>query len=374
MQLRELSSAGILAGKRVLLRAELNVPVAGGKVFDEFRLLKSLETMRFLSKAGARTTIVAHLGREGGSLAPIAEILAQELPVAFVPEIAGERARAAAREIANGGFLLLENLRSDSREEKNDPQFAKALASFGELFVQDAFGASHRTHASIVGVPARLPSFAGLLLAKEVAELSHALTPPSPSLLIIGGAKFETKGPLIEKFLAVYDIVFVGGAIANDLFKAQGLAMGKSLISSERYDFSNILKNPKLMLPSDVVVEGGSAVTVKSPAQVLPHEGVYDVGPDTIAKLADVIQSVKFILWNGPMGNYEHGFVKQTEALARAVAGSGAYSVVGGGDTVAAIAKLNLLERFGFVSTGGGAMLEFLEKGTLPGIEALRAA
>ena len=374
MRLTTLKNTPMRAGTRVLLRAELNVPVENSRVLDAFRLTAALPTMRYLAKRGAKTIILAHLGRAGASLSGVAEILARDLPLSFAPEVCGARARAAAGGLRSGGLLLLENVRSDPREEQNDEAFARELAGYGELFINDAFAVSHRAHASVVGVPKFLPAFAGLRLEKEVAELSHAQKPPSPSLCIMGGAKFETKGPLIEKFLESYDRVFVGGALANDVLKAQGLEVGASLVSNERYDFSRVLGHPKLLLPLDVVVESGGKQSVKKPAAVAAVESICDAGPDTGALLAALARRSRFILWNGPVGYYERGYGTQTEALARAVAGSGAYSVVGGGDTVAAIAKLNLLERFGFVSTGGGAMLEFLEKGTLPGIEALRAA
>ena len=370
--LPDIRAAENLQGKRVLLRADLNVPVEGGRVLDIFRLRQSLETIEFLRRAGARIILVSHLGRSGATLLPVAEALSQFLPISFVPDILGARAKVARAALKNGEVLLLENLRSDPREEKNDPQFAKELASLAECFVNDSFGVSHRNHASITGVPTLLQSYAGLELQKEIAELSNALHPPSPSLCIIGGAKFETKGPLIEKFLKSYDYVFVGGAIANDVFKAQGKEVGMSRVSPERHDFLKILRNKKLLLPSDVVVvEVNGKNTLKNISDVMPSDTIMDVGPQTISTVSELLSKMKFVLWNGPLGNYEHGFVNQTEALAEAIAASGVYSVVGGGDTIAAIGKLGLESRFSFVSTGGGAMLEFLYKGTLPGLQAL---
>ena len=371
MRLRELKEAGSLQNKRVLLRAELNVPVESGRVLDLFRLRAALPTLHELVKAGARTTVVAHLGRKGESLMHLADILRRELPLTFIRDVVGEEAKAAAAALSPGQVLLLEDVRTMPGEEENSESFAKELASFGDCFVNDAFSVSHRAHASIVGVPKFLPSYAGLQLVKEVAELGNALKPKSPSLCIIGGAKFETKGPLIEKFLDDYDQIFIGGAIANDVFRAQGLSVGTSLVSKEHYDFSSLTKHPKIILPVDVVVSG-TKVSIKKPTEIAAHECVNDVGPQTIVEVAKVIRKASFILWNGPMGNYEHGFNTQTESLARTIALSGAYSVVGGGDTVAAIAKLELEDRFSFVSTGGGAMLEFLEKGTLPGLEPLK--
>ncbi|HEY4517626.1 MAG TPA: phosphoglycerate kinase [Candidatus Paceibacterota bacterium] len=374
MALRTLTSAPSLKGKRVILRTSLNEPVDDqGAVSDLFRLRRGLPTLEYLVREGAKVIVVGYFGRSGESLLPVAEALekiASPIPIRFTstpPAKAGVEVAA----LRSGQCLVLENTRRDPREEKNDEGFSRELAELGDFFVDDAFAEAHRAYASNVGITKFLPSFAGLLLAKEVAELSHALHPPSPSLCIIGGAKFETKGPLIEKFLKNYDQVFVGGAIANDLFKAQGLEVGKSLVSAEPYDFGNILSHPKLLLPKDVVVEGAGPIAVKAPAAVTGSEGIYDVGPQTITDLSSILSKMKFVLWNGPLGNYEHGFIAQTQSLASAIARSGAYSVVGGGDTIAAIATLHLEDRFSFLSTGGGAMLEFLDRGTLPGIEVL---
>ncbi len=372
MLLPDIRTVPSLEGVPVLLRVDLNVPVEEGRVLNTFRLEKETATIAFLRRKGAKTILLSHFGRAGASLRPVAEVLSKKIPVSFVPDLLGSRAKGAIAAMAPGEVVLLENVRSDPREEKNDPAFAQELASLGEIFVQDAFAVLHRAHASLVGVPTFLPHYAGLLLQKEVAELSLALSPKSPSLCIIGGAKFETKGPLIEKFLGIYDRVFVGGAIANDVFKAQGYEVGRSRVGAQVQNLSRILNHPRLLLPTDVTVETAGRTSVKKPEHVLPEDEVYDIGPETTEAIRKIVGRSTFILWNGPMGNYERGYTAETEALATAIGKSGAYSIVGGGDTIAAIAKLNLLDRFSFVSTGGGAMMEFLYHGTLPGIEALR--
>ena len=239
----------------------------------------------------------------------------------------------------------------------NDPTFARELAALADIFVQDSFDTCHRRHASIVGVPEFLPSYAGLLLEDEIRELSRALRPKHPALAVIGGAKFNTKEPVLATLLKTYDHVFVGGALANDFLKASGQEVGKSFVSNaDLTHIKKLLGNSKLVLPVDSVVI---------------DEKILDHGPNTVALLADLAKRAKTILWNGPLGKYEEGFIDATDAFARAVADSGAYSVVGGGDTIASIEGLGLLPRFSFVSTAGGAMLAFLARGTLPGIEAL---
>ncbi len=373
MHIPDIRSASSFRGKRVILRADLNVPVENGRVIDTFRLDKALETIQFLSREGARTVMLSHLGRAGDTLLPVAAKLSESFPVQFIPELLGSAAEAAVGALKNGEVLLLENVRRDRREEENDMAFARALAAFGECYVNDAFAVSHRPHATIVLLPRLLQSYAGFLLQKEIAELRSALAPRGTALAIIGGAKFETKGPLIEKFLASYSCVFIGGAVANDLYRAKGYEVGKSLVSTTPYDFSSILANEKLLLPIDVVAAKGGSIRVVPPTAISPEENILDVGPATIAFVEEKIQKSNFVLWNGPMGYYEHGYMRQTEELARVIARSGVYSVVGGGDTIAAISKLNLMDHFAFVSTGGGAMLEFLLQGTLPGIEALLA-
>ncbi|MHB8710278.1 MAG: phosphoglycerate kinase [Minisyncoccota bacterium] len=343
----------------ILVRASLNVPVERENVVNDYRLRRAVPTIRFLAERGARVVVISHLGEAGTeTLAPVAQALGKLISgVSFFPETVGAAARAAIRDLAPGKILVLENLRRARGERENDPTFARELAALADVFVEDSFDTCHRPHASIIGVPKLLPAYAGLLLEEEVCELSRALAPTHPALAVIGGAKFSTKEPVLTALLEKYDHVFVGGALANDFLKASGQAMGKSLVSNaDPAHLKKLLANPKLVVPVDSVSKDG---------MILDH------GPGTSALLAALAEKAKSILWNGPLGNYENGFVDATDALARAVASSRAYSIVGGGDTIASIESLGLLAQFSFVSTGGGAMLEFLAKGTLPGIIAL---
>lgn len=350
----------------VLVRAALNVPVVNGRVVNDYRLRRAVPTIRYLSGRAARVVLIGHIegsglpaGRQGTeTLEPVARALGRLIPgVSFFGETIGARARGAVRALSSGNVLVLENLRRHKGETANDLPFARELAELADVFVEDSFDTCHRAHASIIGVPKLLPSYAGLLLEEEVRELSRALSPEHPSLAVIGGAKFSTKKAVLAALLAAYDHVFVGGALANDFLRAAGQEVGKSLVSNDdEATVKELLANPKLVLPID---------------SVIVNEKILDHGPATSALLANLARSAKTILWNGPLGNYENGFAEATNAFARAAAAARAYSVVGGGDTIAAIEELGLLPRFSFVSTGGGAMLDFLAGGTLPGIEAL---
>lgn len=357
--MRSVRDIRLLENIPVLVRAALNVPVENGRVVNDYRLRRALPTIRHLCERGARVVLIGHIGEKGTeTLLPVARSLGRLMPgVSFCGEIVGERARAAVRALSPGNVLVLENLRRDKRETANDPTFARELSALADVFVEDSFDTCHRAHASIVGVPKLLPSYAGLLLEEEVRELSRALSPKRPSLAVIGGAKFSTKKDVLAALLATYDHVFVGGALANDFLKASGQEVGKSLVSgADDSSVKKLLANPKLVLPID---------------SVIMDEKILDHGPGTSALLAGLAQEAETILWNGPLGNYENGFIEATNAFARATAAARAYSIVGGGDTIAAIEELGLLPRFSFVSTGGGAMLDFLAGGTLPGIEAL---
>lgn len=368
-----IKDVGNLSGKYVLVRAPLNVPVKDGKVTNAFRLKQSLETIMYLKDAGARVILISHIGRkEDESLAPVFEALSSYMPLSFSGEIMGEKTQALRDALQDGEVLLLENLRSDAREVANDVGFAQELASLAEVYVNDDFAASHRAHASLDAICDLIPSYAGLGFLHEYEELSKVIEPQNPSLFILGGAKFETKMPLVEKFLPLYDSIFIGGALMNDFFKAKGYEVGTSLVSDFSLEGSPLLSHPKIELPVDIVVankDGVRRTTV--PTDVMQDEAILDVGPQSVVLLSERIKDAKTILWNGPLGNYEYGYPEQTLACAEAIASSGAYSVVGGGDTVAAIEKLDLQDKFGFLSTAGGAMLTFLELGTLPALEAL---
>lgn len=363
-----------LRGKRVLVRAGLDVSVSNtGEVGDLFRVRRAIPTLQFLSDRGARVVIISHVGRDPKeSNAPIAETLRHHLPVSFVPDLTGVVARQAVEGLRNGEILMLENLRQDERETANDEGFARELASLGDIYVNDAFSAAHRAHASVVSVPKLLPAYAGLLLAEEVAQLSRARTPESPSFAILGGAKFETKSHLIRSLLEKYDHVFITGALANDVFKANGLPVGVSLVSAE-LPGPDVLEHPHFLAPTDVTVElmNGQA-RVELPQDVQADEKIVDIGPDSVALIAPYIADAKFILWNGPTGLYEHGYTHWTHAIGEIIAKNPGQKVIGGGDTLAVLQDSGVPDdQFGFLSTGGGAMLEYLLDGTLPGIQAL---
>ncbi|QQG38101.1 MAG: phosphoglycerate kinase [Candidatus Kaiserbacteria bacterium] len=366
--------AADLKGKRVLLRSDFNVPIGrDGAVADTYRIQQGWQTIKYLSEKGARVIVISHIGRDPEeTLEPVAQAIKAFGPVVFIADIVGHAARGAVQAMRDGDVLLLENLRRDPRESGNDEGFAKELASLAEIYVDDAFAAVHRAHASIAGVPKFLPSYAGFLLRDEVREADAARAPLSPSFAMLGGAKFETKAPLIKLLLEKYDRVFITGALANDVFRARGLPTGRSLISKE-LPGPDVLQHPHFLAPVDVTVElPDKSARVKKPEEVAAEEKIVDIGPETVKLLAPHIAAAKFVLWNGPTGIYEDGYISYTKAIAELAGQSGAKIVIGGGDTIAAIEAAGVdLRKKAFLSTGGGAMLEYLLKGTLPGIEAL---
>ncbi|GGM93955.1 phosphoglycerate kinase [Thermus composti] len=378
-------------GKRVLVRVDYNVPVQDGKVQDETRIQESLPTLRHLLAGGASLILLSHLGRPKGpdpkySLAPVAEALKAYLPsVRFVPHPPGsEEAFQEVQGLSPGEVALLENVRFEPGEEKNDPELAARYARLGEAFVLDAFGSAHRAHASVVGVARLLPAYAGFLMEKEVRALSRLLQAPErPYAVVLGGAKVSDKIGVIESLLPRIDRLFIGGAMAFTFLKALGGEVGKSLVEEDRLDLArDLLRRAEALgvqvhLPQDVVAAEAIAPGVETrifPARAIPvpYMGL-DIGPRTQEAFAEALKGAKTVFWNGPMGVFEvPPFDQGTLAVGRAIAAlEGAFSVVGGGDSVAAVNRLGLKERFGHVSTGGGASLEFLEKGTLPGIEVL---
>jgi phosphoglycerate kinase len=377
--MRSVKEIPVLQNIPVLVRAALNVPVENGEVVNTFRLRSALPTIEYLQSKGARVILIGHIGEKGTeTFEPVFHALQKMISkISFCPTTTGAVARAAIRAVPAGHVLLMENLRRNAGEVKNDEAFARELATLGDVFVEDSFDVCHRAHASVVGVPTYLPSYAGLLVMKEVEELTKALTPKSPSIAMIGGAKFATKEPVLTRLLQIYDTVFVGGALANDFIARKHYPIGASLVSKEANveDIDTLIKNPKLMLPLDEIVAKPYSLRVDghvvSLTEIKPLEAILDDGPKTVDALAHIISSAKTVLWNGPFGNYEHGFVDATEGVAKAIAASSAYSILGGGDTVAAVENAHLSEHFSFISTGGGAMLDFLAKGTLPGLEAL---
>ena len=361
-----------LKGLTVLLRVDFNVPIVDGKVEDDFRIVKTLPTIKFLQKKGAKVVLIAHLGKGGESLAPVAKALNIFIKTKFVPDIIGVEAQNAVKEMKNGEVLLLENLRNDAGEEENSKLFAMNLARLADIYVNEAFSVSHRKDASIVLLPELMPAYAGLQLEEEVKNLSHAFNKTlHPFLFILAGAKFSTKIPLIKKYLKLADHVFIGGALLNDFLKAEGLNVGKSLVDDENYHLEKFLKNKKLILPTDVVVYADGKLENKKVNHLDKKDNILDVGSESVENLAPIIKKSKLIIWNGPLGKYEDGGGIATEKVLKLVASSKAKSIIGGGDTVSIISEMKMEDKFTFVSTGGGATLDFLVDGTLVGIKAL---
>ncbi len=366
MKIKSIKEIKNLKGKTVLLRADFNVPIEKGKVVDDFRIEKTIPTIKYLKQKGAKIIIVSHAGEDGAqTLEPVAKVLNKYVKTFFVPQTMPKNLI-----LRNGEVVLLENIRREAGEMKNDASFAKKLASLGDIYVNEAFPVSHREHASIVGVPKYLPHYAGLQMMTEIEHLEKvSKNPKHPFLFILGGAKFSTKMPLINKFLKTADTVSITGALANDFLKASGFEVGKSLIDDGDFGIAKIVNNKKLLLPVDVVVSTGGVN--KNVADVKKSEKIVDIGTESVREIGMAIAKAKMVLWNGPTGNYENGWDKGTIALLKMLAKSKAETIIGGGDTVALISKLKMEKKFSFVSTGGGATLEFLSKGTLPGIIAL---
>lgn len=368
-----------LTGKKVLLRTDFNIPLGDDGVVsseEAGRIDASLPTIQHLKRSGAKTIIISHIGRNGTeSLEPIVKYLAyKKIKVRMIDGHLQDFVHEAIESMKNGEIIMLKNLRADDGEVSNGSSFARGLSRLADIYVNDAFAVSHRRHASIVGVPKFLKSYAGLLMHSEIQHLQKIQkNPKKPFIFILGGAKFETKLPLIKKYLPIADVVVVGGALQNNFFKAQGFETGVSLVDDKRYNLGALLKTKKILLAEDVVVTSKEGVRLTTPQEVLPHEKIVDIGPQTIQNIIGYFSKAKTILWNGPLGLYEEGFDESTIVLAKAVAKAGAFSVVGGGDTVVTLKELRLEKKIDFVSTGGGAMLEFLQKGTLPGIDALNA-
>lgn len=381
-----------VAGKKVLVRVDFNVPLNDkGEITDDTRITASLPTIQYLLEQKAAVILMAHLGRPKGqvkpelSLAPVAKHLGKLLgkKILFAPDCVGEAAKAAASKLKAGHILLLENLRFHKEEEKNDMEFAEQLASLADLYVNDGFGVSHRAHASVEGVTHFLPAAAGFLLEKEIQYVGQAVTNPlHPFVAIIGGAKVSDKIGVISNLLDKVDTLLIGGGMANTFLAAQGHKMGKSLVEEDKLELAKELlakakKNKvKLLLPTDLVMAAAFAPDAAHVTEGVKHLNqeymALDIGSETSKAYAEALAEAKMIVWNGPMGVFEmDAFCKGTEAVAKAVAKSRAVSIVGGGDSVAAIEKLGLAKRITHISTGGGASLEYLEGKVLPGVAAL---
>lgn len=343
--------------KRMLLRVDFNVPMSKGKIADDFRILSHVLTIKYYLKKNFQIFLISHFGGPIAHFNPIHKYLEKKLNTKIhflrgkIPD-----SPAGGPKNFKEKIVLFDNLRLNSGEERNDKKFAQNLASWGDIFVNDAFSVSHRKHASIVGLPKLLQSRLGPLFKKEVKKLSKAFEPRHPFLLAVGGNKFTTKEPLISKFLNKADYIFIGGAIANIFLKARGYDIGKSKLENIKIS-KHILESKKIILPIDFNVKNGK---------------IYDLGPVTVRILEDLAKKSKFILWNGTFGFCEGGFDFGTKSFVESLAKSRAYKIAGGGDTISAIHKFGLQKNFDFISTGGGAMLEFLATGTLPGIDAIR--
>ena len=382
-----------VAGKKILLRCDFNVPQdkETGAITSDKRIVAALPTIRYLLEKKAAVIACSHLGKPKGewkaklSLAPVAqrlsELLGQE--VIFAKDIVGEDAKAKAAALQGGQIMLLENLRFDPREEKNDPSFAKELASMAELYVSDAFGTVHRAHASTAGVAAYLPAVSGLLVAKELEVMGGALNNPKrPFVAVLGGAKVSDKIGVINNLLDKADTIIIGGGMAYTFAKAQGGSIGKSLCEEDKLDYAREMiakaeKNGvKLLLPSDTMAAdefSNDARRQVVSTMAIPEgwEGM-DIGPNTIKVFCDAVKGAGTVVWNGPMGVFEFdNFAAGTRAMAQALADSGAITIVGGGDSAAAVEQMGFADKITHISTGGGASLEFLEGLELPGVACL---
>ena len=381
-----------VSGKRVLVRCDFNVPMKDGVITDDKRIRAALPTIRYLTQNRARVILCSHLGRpkEGWepqfSLAPVARhlsgLLGQEVRMA--KDVVGEDAKALAASLEDGQVMMLENVRYHKEETKNDPAFAKALASLAEVYVNDAFGAAHRAHASTAGVAAYLPAVCGYLIQKELGFLGQALdNPRRPFAAILGGAKVSDKIGVVQNLIEKADIVMIGGGMAYTFFRAKGFGVGSSICEEDKVPLARELmeaaaaKGVRFLLPVDNVAADRFAPDAQS--KTVPSDGIpdgwmgMDIGPETVALFSRALEGAGTVIWNGPMGVFEFpAFAEGTLKIAKAVADSGAVSIVGGGDSAAAVAKLGYSDRMTHISTGGGASLEFLEGKELPGIACLK--
>ncbi|MEY4440797.1 MAG: hypothetical protein RLY49_423 [Candidatus Parcubacteria bacterium] len=366
-------SPEFLKGKRVLVRTDFNVPISSGKVAETARIDFCLKTITYLKNSGARVILISHIGREKNeTLAPVFKYLKTKLNLDFIPEWNEVFISQKVEQMKEGDVVLLENLRQQSGETDNSYAFAQFLASLGEIYVNDAFSASHREHTSIVTLPTLLKSYCGCQFKKELETLSKVFNPEHPFVVLMGGAKFETKIPVIESLLNVADSVFVGGALANDILKANGYEVGQSKVSDMDKGYAeNIFKNEKVILVDDVRVKSFLFNKNKSLKDIKNTDKIIDGGEKTANILAEKIKQAKLVVWNGPFGTFEQGDSFLSKKVIDAIAKSDAYSIVGGGDTVAEVKKLGKEKVFDFMSLSGGAMLEFIAKKTLPGIEVL---
>jgi phosphoglycerate kinase len=376
-------------GKRVLVRVDFNVPIKNGVVGDDTRIRAALPTIEYLVKQGASVILCSHLGRPKGgpdaqfSMKPVAEYLGKLVnqPVAFAEDCIGSAAEAASKAMKTGGILVLENTRFHPEEEKNDEGMSRQLAALADIYVNDAFGSAHRAHASTEGVARFLPAVAGFLMEKEIQYLGQAIADPKrPFVAILGGAKISDKIGVIKNLLTKADAVLIGGGMANTFFKAQGLAVADSLVQDDALETAKELlatAGGKLHLPVDVVIadkfDAGAEKRLMKAGNVPDGWRVLDIGPETVTQYGKIVKDAGTVVWNGPMGVFEFPpFAEGTFGIAKAVASSAATSVIGGGESVAAIQQSGLADKITHISTGGGASLEMLEGLVLPGVAALQ--
>ncbi|MCA9355964.1 phosphoglycerate kinase [Candidatus Nomurabacteria bacterium] len=367
--MKDLNSLKSLKNKVVILRTDYNVPIKGDKVVDLLRIEASYPTINLLLKKNASIIILSHNGKDGAqSLMPVYKILSKKYDVLFSEDLPDKKPKLKPKQI-----LLVDNIRKYKEEKEGSATFAKKIAALGDIYVNEAFPVSHRKHTSVYHLPKIMKSYPGIQLKKEIDHLGVLTNKAkSPFFVIIGGAKFSTKLPLIKKFLKIADYVFVGGALSNDLLKEAGFSVGKSLVEPG-YDLKPLLKSTRLLLPSDLIVKRGSKILNVDIADIGKNDVIIDAGIDTTKALSMIVADSKTVLWNGPLGKYEEkGGKKATMKVLNALASNRkCFSVIGGGD-ITAVSTKSIEEKLTFVSTGGGAALEFLSKGSLPGIDVLK--
>lgn len=357
-----------LKGKKILLRIDVNTTLLVG-TGEDWRIEKSLKTIKFLRDQGAIVILISHIGDDGSlSLKPVYEYMAQHISLGFIPHYDDGLITHTIEQMQYGSVIMLENIRQHTGEKKNNSSYLDAIIKHCDMYVNDAFSVSHREHASVADVTTKLPSYFGIQFCEEVDYLSRALETEkmSPRVLVLGGAKFGTKLDLLRKFLPSVDYALIGGALANVFLRERGIAIGASFADDVVID--DMVMSEKILLPVDVVDQHGDIISVD---EVGPEDMILDIGPQTEKIFEQIIDTAQMVLWNGPMGKYEDNYVSGSIAIAESMAHTQALSLTGGGDTAAVILQQGLQDNFDFISTGGGAMLDFLVTGTLPGIEAI---